>query len=1293
VNRISMASRLLGCMLLAAGSIATSGDNSWTLTGPAGGPVHALATHPTNASIALISTNAGLARSTDSGETWSIVDNTTLNPPQDISFDPSSPNRVVAASGQIYLSEDTGQTFQLAQGPEVLGNINHAAFGTGGVLYATSFTGRAYRATVPFATWTEMNPAWTPGNAHLSAIAVDPDNADIVYIAVEAQGVYRSINGGTSWSAPMTTGFVSPSNIYFHALAVDPADSTHVFAATTTGLYRSVNSGTSWTQTDSSPAVSIDFNSVNTNHLVAFRAGGTVLNSNDSGATWTPGFNMRTNGTPKARYVAGSATRVLYGSVLGASVSGPLNTYGYRNVGFGGGVVSRIVMANDQTVYVGMDVGTDSLYRRGNPNYPAVGNLFSLLQATAGVRQVSALAVSATNASIIFLVNSGYELVRTTNAGATWSTPHPAFTSPPTDYITDVKIAPSNPLVAYVTRIETGVWKTINGGATFTPLANSPRYAASVGISPTNPNVIYVAGGPQNGSGIFKSIDGGVTWTQQLAPTPFATLIYNSFVFHPTQPDTVYALGFGGVQKTINGGTSWALVSFGPLLGTSIPASALLIDPVHPNTMIILSNVSGPGFSRSVDGGATWVETSFDLPDTRESLLYGGVMPTPGTIVAGTTGTGVVEYSVAPDLSVSMPDVPSVLPLGVDYQTSITISNLGPHASTASEVRIIRPTWLTPNVPVNCASAGQTLTCQFGVLEVGQSVTLPLTFTIAGTINGNQLSVLLFGHESDANSANNQLDDTVTAAEIIDLDMTLTAAPTTIDRDGITVVTASFTNSGPSPSTNTQLAFFLPGITLENATPSSGTCGNTTGTFDCNFGMVAPGGTGGVVLRFRGNAVGTFPVSAMLTASGPDSDNALNTAQLDIVVRPVADIAVTLAESADPVNVDAPLQYIATVRNNGGDGGVTQLGVVVAGAVVTGATTTDGTCTTNAGTVNCAVNPLPVGNTTVTISLATAIPGIVTATATAAFVGTDTQPSNNSATIGTTIRREGDVRVAVADSADPVTLGDTISYTVTVNNAGPNAGPVSVSIPVTGASIASVSSASATCTNTATAANCDIASLGTASASTITVNVATAAAGTANATATAVFQGVDSDPSNNSASADTVIRRVGDIGVDIAESIDPAIAGVPFSYTATVRNNGPNAGAVQLAVPVTNATVTAATATPGGTCTTTAAAAQCDFAQIANGASATVTITVNAAAAGTASATATATFAGTDLAAGNNAASASTTVVVPAPPPSSSSGGGGGGGGGRFDWLALLLLGGLAGGKMVPGRGCRSAQR
>jgi hypothetical protein len=134
------------------------------------------------------------------------------------------------------------------------------------------------------------------------------------------------------------------------------------------------------------------------------------------------------------------------------------------------------------------------------------------------------------------------------------------------------------------------------------------------------------------------------------------------------------------------------------------------------------------------------------------------------------------------------------------------------------------------------------------------------------------------------------------------------------------------------------------------------------------------------------------------------------------------------------------------------------------------------------------------------------------------------------------------------------------------------------------------------------------------------------------------------------------------------------ITGAAFNYIATISNLGPNPGAVQIAIPVTGAAITAVTAS-AGTCTTAASTATCDIPALNNGSTATVRVDVSAAAVGTTQAVATATFSGTDPVATNNSVTVTTTVNSP---PTGGASGGGGGGGGRFDWLALALLGALA---------------
>ena len=270
-------------------------------------------------------------------------------------------------------------------------------------------------------------------------------------------------------------------------------------------------------------------------------------------------------------------------------------------------------------------------------------------------------------------------------------------------------------------------------------------------------------------------------------------------------------------------------------------------------------------------------------------------------------------------------------------------------------------------------------------------------------------------------------------------------------------------------------------------------------------------------------------------------------------------------------------------------------------------------------------------------------PGIATATATTQFLGRDSNTTNNVATIGTNIRLAGDASVEISDSKDPASAWEAFTYTVTVRNGGPNAGPVNVAIPVTGANVTNVTTSSGTCAMGVTAANCTITALASGASAVINVTVVATTAGTASATATASFGGFDPVTANNSATAETQVRVVADIDVAIAESADPVTAGGVLTYRVTLTTAGPSSGNVHLSVPVTGSTVTGATPSQGGSCAIASGTVTCDFAPMDFSPS-TVDILVNSATAGTVTAVATATFSGTDPVTTNNSATVSTTV-------------------------------------------------
>jgi photosystem II stability/assembly factor-like uncharacterized protein len=133
-------------------------------------------------------------------------------------------------------------------------------------------------------------------------------------------------------------------------------------------------------------------------------------------------------------------------------------------------------------------------------------------------------------------------------------------------------IHPTEPEIMYAGGVSGGVWKTVNGGQSWTPLADRNANIAvnSMAIHPENPDVLYVGTGegyfreivrgtwlPLRGGGIFKTIDGGATWSQ-LSSTDNSDFHWvNDLVISPRNPDVIYAATRTGVHLSENGGASW----------------------------------------------------------------------------------------------------------------------------------------------------------------------------------------------------------------------------------------------------------------------------------------------------------------------------------------------------------------------------------------------------------------------------------------------------------------------------------------------------------------------------------------------------------------------------------------------------------------------------------------------------------------------------------------------------------------------------------------------------------------
>ena len=177
-----------------------------------------------------------------------------------------------------------------------------------------------------------------------------------------------------------------------------------------------------------------------------------------------------------------------------------------------------------------------------------------------------------------------------------------------------IAVDPRSSDVVYAGTAEGGVWKTSDGGTTWTPLTDDQASLAigSIAIDPSNPDTVYVGTGEgegaidayYEGAGILKSIDAGATWRN--IPGPFVQQSINGVTVDPTDGRTVLAAANTGVYRSSDGGETWVLSRSGK--GISV-----FFDPAQPGVAwAAIGNENGNllnGVYRSTDNGLSWTLT------------------------------------------------------------------------------------------------------------------------------------------------------------------------------------------------------------------------------------------------------------------------------------------------------------------------------------------------------------------------------------------------------------------------------------------------------------------------------------------------------------------------------------------------------------------------------------------------------------------------------------------------------------------------------------------------------------
>lgn len=211
-----------------------------------------------------------------------------------------------------------------------------------------------------------------------------------------------------------------------------------------------------------------------------------------------------------------------------------------------------------------------------------------------------------------------------------------------------IAIHPTVPSTMWIGATSGGVWKTTDGGATWQPMDDFlPGIAVNcMVLNKSNPNVLYVGTGEGffeteegttntaciRGAGIFKSTDGGVSWTQVASTANPNFYFVNRLAIHPTNSNILLCASSTGLWRSVDAGTNW----------TQVYAGEWMYDvdfhPTDGNRAVAGSHHEGAFYS--TDGGLTWTRSP-SITAHRTELVYSA--SNPSTIYATVSEGGSIR--------------------------------------------------------------------------------------------------------------------------------------------------------------------------------------------------------------------------------------------------------------------------------------------------------------------------------------------------------------------------------------------------------------------------------------------------------------------------------------------------------------------------------------------------------------------------------------------------------------------------------------------------------------------------
>jgi uncharacterized delta-60 repeat protein len=260
--------------------------------------------------------------------------------------------------------------------------------------------------------------------------------------------------------------------------------------------------------------------------------------------------------------------------------------------------------------------------------------------------------------------NDGAPSLQWRSIGPQPTTPHNPNWGSTSGRINAIAVSPTNPNIILIGAATGGIWRSENGGSSFTPVSDNQVDLAVGSIAfAQNGQTVYAGMGDKAqsylGTGVLRSSDGGKTWTRVNNSTLPSSGLTSQILVDSVNPNRVYLAQYayydsissnlfsGGFYYSTDGGMSWTRT----ITGT---ARDLVRHPTQPGTLYLalgftsVANGSSGGVFKSVDGGASWtrVYTSpFGTNNSNIKIAVTPVAPSRLYVLVGSGSTAQVEVS------------------------------------------------------------------------------------------------------------------------------------------------------------------------------------------------------------------------------------------------------------------------------------------------------------------------------------------------------------------------------------------------------------------------------------------------------------------------------------------------------------------------------------------------------------------------------------------------------------------------------------------------------------------------